>query len=230
MIKFVFFDRDGTLTKNSEKWAQLRRDKFLEWSGKSLDESDEFFTKHFQKVLHGGYPFVPYKTVDQELLFFRQWFLSVFEEYGITEQTEERADFLTEQLWYLRKELYPETLEVLNYFKEHGYRMGVIGDCPPSLELSLEQCGIHGYFEVFAASSLVGIGKPNKGIFDWAIKQANVKMEECLYVDDCQEEAVAASNYGMKSFWLDRSKEHSGEWIVHDLLKLIEYEKKVHKE
>lgn len=225
MIKCVFFDRDGTLTRNSEEWMQLRREKFLEWSGKPLDESDEFFMKHFEKVMHGGFPFTPYKTVEQEFSFFRQWFLSAFKEYGITEHAEERADFLTEHLWYLKKELYPETLEVLDYFKTHGYKMGVISDCPPSLEFTLEQCGIHDFFQVFAASSLIGIGKPNKGIFDWAVSKANVRFDECLYIDDCQEEALAAGNYGMKSFWLDRSKEHSGEWIAHDLLKLIEYEK-----
>ena len=115
-------------------------------------------------------------------------------------------------------------MEVLRYFKTRGYSMGVISDCPPSLELTLRQCGIHAFFQVFAASSLVGIGKPNKGIFDWAVGKANVEFEECLYVADAQEEALAASDYGMKSFWLDRSKEHSGEWIAHDLLKLIEYE------
>jgi len=224
MIRFVFFDRDGTLTKDSMEWTQLRRDKFLEWSGKPLDESDEFFSRHFQRVLHQGHSFAPYKTVEQEMLFFRQWFLSAFEDYGITEHVEERANYLTEHLWYLKKELYPETLGVLSYFKERGYGMGVISDCPPSLELTLRQCGIHDYFQVFAASSLVGIGKPNRGIFDWAVNKANVKMRECLYVDDCKEEATAASDYGMQSFWLDRSKEHSGEWIAHTLLGLVEYE------
>ena len=228
MIRYIFFDRDGTLTRNSEEWMQLRRDKFLEWSGMPLDESDEFFMKHFLKVRHGDYPFAPYKNVEQELLFFRQWFISAFEDYGITENTEERADFLTEHLWYLGKELYPETLEVLEYFRVRGYGMGVISDCPLSLELTLKQCGIHDYFQVFAASSLVGIGKPNKGIFDWAVGKAGVKMEECLYIDDAEEEAIAAGKYGMKSFWLDRSKSHSGEWIAHDLHKLIEYEKTIH--
>lgn len=225
MIRYVFFDRDGTLTRNSEDWMQLRREKILEWSGKPLDESDEFFMKHFDQVYNGDYPFSHHKTVEDELLFFKQWFLSVFEEYGITEYTEERADFLTEHLWYLKKELYPETLEVLRYFKTRGYKMGVISDCPPSLELTLKQCEIHDYFKVFAASSLIGVSKPDKGIFDWAVGKAEVEFEECLYIDDCREEAEAAREYGMQSFWLDRNKEQSGEWTAHDLLKLVEYEK-----
>jgi putative hydrolase of the HAD superfamily len=227
MIRCVFFDRDDTLTSNSEESVRLRRAKFLEWSGKPLDESYEFFMKHFLKVRNGGYPFAPYKSVEEELLFFRQWFLSAFEDYGITERAEERADFLTEHLWYLDKELFPETLEVLGYFKMRGYRMGVISNCPPSLELTLKQCGIHDFFQVFAASNLIGIDKPEKGIFDWAVTQANATFEECLYVDDMPEYALAARNYGMKSFWLDRSREHSGEWIAPDLSRLIEYAKTV---
>lgn len=51
--------------------------------------------KHFKKVLHGGYPFSAYKTVEQELQFFKQWFLSVFEELGIVEDVEEKADFFS---------------------------------------------------------------------------------------------------------------------------------------
>ena len=99
MIKCVFFDRDGTLTRDSEERMRLRREKFLEWSGMPLDESYEFFMKHFMKVRHGGYPFAQCDTVEHELLIFRQWFLSAFEDYGITEHAEERADLLTEHLW-----------------------------------------------------------------------------------------------------------------------------------
>lgn len=145
----IFFDRDGTLVYNDPTWEDLRVRKIKEWSGRELDTSDRFFMKIFCRVMDGGFPFAPYQTVEQELQFFKQWYLFVFDELGITDKKQERADFLVEHLWYLKKQLYPETLQVLDYFKHRGYQMGVISDSPPSLELTLLHCGIHSYFYLF---------------------------------------------------------------------------------
>jgi hypothetical protein len=60
--------------------------------------------------MQGGGAYVPYKTVEQELAFFRQWYMLVFDELGITEKRAERADYLVAHLWYLKKQLYSETI------------------------------------------------------------------------------------------------------------------------
>ena len=174
----IFFDRDGTLTRNSPDWEELRRDCLSRWSGRPFQDSEEFFMRNFRRVLNGGFPFAPYHNVDEELQFFRQWYLFAFEELGITENIEERADFLTEHLWYLKKEPYSETEEVLRYFQKKGFRIGVISDCPPSLELSLRNCGLHDYFTSFTASSLVGAGKPSPIIFQAALTAQDVSASE----------------------------------------------------
>jgi HAD superfamily hydrolase (TIGR01549 family) len=221
--KAIFFDRDDTLTMNDPEWERLRIQKLEEWSGRSFDTSHEFFVKMFERVMQGGFSFAPYKNVEQELAFFRQWFLFVFDELGITEKREERADFLTEHLWYLKKKLYPETTEVLGYFKSHGYKMGVISDCPPSLELTLQNCGIHDYFTSFTASSLVGAGKPNPIIFNAALNAQNVAAAESIYVDNYELEATGAREQGFTSFHLDRSGEQSGKWVIYNLRGLVDF-------
>ena len=144
--KAVFFDRDGTLVRGDREWNLFRDRSLEEWSGKKFDSSYDYFMKFFDKVNQGGFPFAPYKTLEDELAFFRQWYLYVFEDMGITEKTAERADLLVDRLWYLKKHPYAETVEVLEYFRTKGYKMGVISDCPPSLELTLENCGLHQLF------------------------------------------------------------------------------------
>ena len=151
--KAVFFDRDGTLVRGDPEWTRFRDEHLEQWSGRKFDSSYDYFMKFFEKVERGGFPFAPYKTVDQEMDFFRQWYLYVFEDMGITEKTAERADMLVEKLWYLKKHPYPETVEVLEYFRGKGYKMGVISDSTPSLEMTLEACGLHRYFTSFTASS-----------------------------------------------------------------------------
>ena len=78
--------------------------------------------------------------------------------------------------------LFPETREVLEYFRGRGYKMGVISDTSPSLEYTLEQLGIAKYFDSFTASP-VGAGKPSPVIYQAAL-DSGVRAEESLYVDD----------------------------------------------
>ncbi|MGI5893307.1 MAG: HAD family hydrolase [Candidatus Merdivicinus sp.] len=219
----IFFDRDGTLTQNDPEWENLRIRCLTEWSGKPFADSEDFFMRNFQKVIQGGFQFAPYQTVEEELLFFRQWFLFAFQELGITEKTTERADFLTEHLWYLKKQPFPETEEVLQYFQSHGYKMGVISDCPPSLEMTLKTCGLHRYFSSFTASSLTGAGKPSSIIFNAALRAQGVTAKESIFVDDTKSEADGAREQGFSSFWLDRTEKNNGIFIIHNLLDLISY-------
>jgi putative hydrolase of the HAD superfamily len=223
-FKAIFFDRDGTLVRGDPEWTRFRNQNLEQWSGRKFDDSYDYFMKFFQKVLAGGFPFVPYHTVDQELAFFRQWYLYVFEDMGITEKNAERADLLVEKLWYLKKHPYPETVDVLEYFKNKGYKMGVISDCPPSLELTLEGCGLHRYFTSFTASSLVGVGKPDPAIYQAALAAQGVAAEESLYVDDCPPEADGARALGFASFLLDRSESQpESEWRIHNLRELVNF-------
>lgn len=219
----IFFDRDGTLTMNDPSWEKLKKDKLEEWSQKPYNETFDFFTKHFEIVKNAGYPFSHYKNVDQELQFFKQWYLSVFEDIGIIDQIEERAEFLINHLWYIKKQLYPETIKVLEYFKNKGFKMGVISDCPPSLEMTLKNVGIHNYFTSFSASSLVGAGKPSPIIFNDALNKLGVRAEECIFVDDTKNEADGAREQGFTSFYLDRTGECKEEWTIKSLDELIDF-------
>ncbi len=222
--KAIFFDRDGTLVHGDHEWIQFRDQCLEEWSGKKFDSSYEYFMKFFEKVNAGGFPFAPYKTVEDELAFFRQWYLYVFEDMGITEKTGERADLLVEKLWHLKKHPYEETVEVLEYFQGKGYKMGVISDSSPSLELTLENCGLHSYFTSFTASSLVGADKPDPIIYNAALAAQGVTAEESLYVDDYPPEADGARALGFTSFLIDRKgAQPASPWRIENLRELVEF-------
>ena len=222
--KAIFFDRDGTLVRGDHEWVAFRNDKLRKWSGQAFDSSYDYFMKIFERVQKGGFPFAPYKTVEQELDFFRQWYLYVFEDMGITEKAAERADLLVDKLWYLKKHPYPETVDVLEYFKNKGYKMGVISDSPPSLEMTLEGCGLHQYFTSFTASSLIGAEKPDPAIFNAALAAQGVTAEESLYVDDYPPEAGGARALGFTAFLIDRNESQpASEWRIHNLRELVNF-------
>ena len=105
--KAVFFDRDGTLVRGDPEWTAFRNNCIKEWSGKNLNNSYDYFMEVFNRVLKGNFPFAPYHTVEEEMAFFKQWYLYVFDDLGITEKRSERADMLVEKLCYLKKLPYP---------------------------------------------------------------------------------------------------------------------------
>lgn len=121
------------------------------------------------------------------------------------------------------RELYTETMEVLRYFKSHGYKIGVISYTSPSLQKSLEVLGVDPYIDSYTYSDLVGVMKPDPKIYQAALDSLNVEAKESIYVDDYAIEADGARNMGFTSFYLDRNKESHGQWVIHNFKELIEY-------
>ncbi len=224
--KAIFFDRDGTLTyfdKNKEKW----RDNIIEeWSGKTFELPYEKMMKLFNMASEGKKPW--YKTIDDERNFFKRYYEFLLVEEGVVVNIEERAEILFNELWCNGdRKLFPETIEVLEYFKSKGCKMGVISDTSPSLEYTLQQLGIAKYFASFTASSLVGAGKPSPIIFNAALTAQGVTAEESIYVDDYEPEADGAREQGFTSFWLDRDGSNDNKWKITNLKQLIEFVEKI---
>lgn len=221
-FKAVFFDRDGTLTcfnREKERW----RDNIIEqWSGRPFELLYDKMMALFTEASGGKSPW--YTCLDDEREFFRRYYRCLLYGEGVRERLEERGDLLLGELWCNNdRVLYPEVRGVLEELKSQGYKMGVISDTSPSLEYTLRQLGVGDYFSVFTASSLVGAGKPSPVIYNAALSAMGLSARECVYVDDCKEEADGAGALGFSSFWLDRSGGASGDGIISDLTGVTEF-------
>ncbi len=224
----VFFDRDGTLTYFNPSKKTWRDETISGWSGTPFELDYEKMMALFRLAAEDRRPW--YRNVEEERAFFLRYYRHLLAGEGVTEKLEERAALLHDALWCNNDRLlYPEAMEVLDYFKARGYQMGVISDTSPSLELTLRQLGLGEYFTSYTASSLVGVGKPDPRIYNAALKAQGVKAQDCLYVDDTLEEADGARALGFTSFYLDRSGQAQGEWVISDLTQMIDFiEGRVH--
>lgn len=222
--KAIFFDRDGTLTMNDpEMDIELNR-RYKELSGVELDLPYDRFIKFFNKAHEQVKPYIPYRTINDEILFFTDFYELLLIDDGVKENLKEKAKYLGEKLWYVYKKPFDEVIEVLEYFHSKGYVMGVISDCPPSLEYSLELIGLSKYFSSFTASAIVGVGKPDPRIYQYALDKEGLKAEDCLYVDDTPNEVDVARNMGMTSFHIDRKgKYQKTQWTITNLKEIIGY-------
>jgi putative hydrolase of the HAD superfamily len=218
--KAIFFDRDGTLTKRKDEVLKREREMIEKWSSKPFVLDYDRLMRLFDL---SGRPQEGLKSIEEEIEFTKRYYRVLLKEEGVTEDIDKKAESLFQLIWLKNRELYPETMEVLRYFKSNGYKIGVISDTSPSLQKTLEVLGAGKYIDSYTCSDLVGAMKPNPKIYQAALDSLNVKAEESIYVDDYAIEADGARKKGFTSFYLDRKGDKEGQWVIHNLKEVIEY-------
>jgi putative hydrolase of the HAD superfamily len=104
-------------------------------------------------------------------------------------------------LWTYTKPWVAETLALL---QSRGVRMSVISNSDGRVRQQLEACGIIPYLETVFDSHVVGIEKPDPGIFLHALGQLGLAAADCLYVGDFYHaDVVGANRAGIASVHLD---------------------------
>ena len=105
--------------------------------------------------------------------------------------------------------LFSDVEDTLIRLRSRGLRLGVLSNFPPHLEDTLRQHGIHGYFDFFVVSSLVGLEKPDPAIFELAIERAGSPRQTILYVGDSPDDDIAAAAaVGLPAILIDRHDRH----------------------
>lgn len=219
--KAIFFDRDGTLTYGNKEKLTWYRETVEEWSQRkfALD-----YAKMMMLFDRAGYPKEGLKSIEQEKDFWKRYYEVLLKNEGVVSSLKEKAELLFAELWCNNdRDLYDEVIDVMKYFKHRGYKIGVISDTSPSLQITLEQLGLGKYIDSYTCSDLVGAMKPDPVIYNSALKSLNVSAEESLYVDDYDVEADGARALGFTSFHLKRTGQKESEWEINSLKEIVEY-------
>ena len=205
--KAVFLDRDGTLSTTDAAKAALRDRAIGQLIGDAAFAlTPDAHMAAFWRVREEPGTW-PVNTLPREAVFWQRWYAHILQDHGAAGDLDALAASLYQRFRYHEMmQPYPEAVPVLEALRAHGYRLGVISDTFPSLELSLRAMGIAHFFDAFTASSIVGAGKPDPAIFQAATAALRVRPEECVFVDDCLEEADGARAQGFTAFHLDRER------------------------
>jgi putative hydrolase of the HAD superfamily len=101
--------------------------------------------------------------------------------------------------------LYPEVPNVLSSLRAEGYRLGVISNWEPRLELLCRNHGLVDDFEFVLASEAEGYAKPGPHLFRRALELACVEAGEAVHVGDSYEhDVLGATAVGLNAILLDR--------------------------
>ena len=83
------------------------------------------------------------------------------------------------------------------------YKIGIIANQEFGTEKRLIDFGIRKYIDVIVASAEEGVAKPDKRIFEIALKKAGCKAENAVMIGDrIDNDIIPAKKMGMKTIWI----------------------------
>ncbi|MFA2809445.1 HAD family hydrolase [Bacillus mycoides] len=96
------------------------------------------------------------------------------------------------------------TILFLNHIKRH-FKVGIITNGSTQRQKAkIINTGLNEYFDTIIISEEVGFSKPDKRIFELALKKLNVQPENTLFVgDDLEKDIAGCQNANIKGIWFN---------------------------
>lgn len=173
-VKAIFFDFDDTL--QSRKGAyRLYCEEFLSKYFPNISEKERLIKlDEMEEYVDGGYK-------DREVYFPELIDLWKWENHPELQELYDSFNYdFGKHIVMLEG-----AIDVLKEIKKRGYILGCVTNGVSSLQnIKLDTAGIRDMFDVVVVSGDIGIYKPDRRIFDEAVRRAGVKNEEALFVGD----------------------------------------------
>ncbi len=213
----VFFDVGGTLA-----WAEPSADEIwarsLEEHGHRVSPADvrlgagaagpeinrEDIIRAFREVLNGFDAPFP-RTKEEQRAYFRRFDTLVLESLDIP-PGDDILDTVSRRFEEdLALHLFDEVRSTLEALRSQGFRMGVISNATHDLPDRLDRLGLTPYFEAVTYSYEVGFEKPDRRIFETALRRLAVEAEDAVHVgDNYDADILGARSVGITPALLSR--------------------------
>ena len=187
--RHIFFDLDHTLwdfEANSRNTLEHLH-QTLDLSAKGIDDFDRF---HKQYLEHNERLWERYRKgfIKQEELRVKRMWLSLLD-FKIADEALARTlsvQFLA--LLPTRKQLFPNTREILEYLKEKKYTLHIITNGFEEVQHhKLQAAELAPYFDQVITSEKANALKPHRAIFDHALEMSGADLSESIMIGDSME-------------------------------------------
>jgi putative hydrolase of the HAD superfamily len=212
----VFFDLDHTLwdfeTNSKETLYDLYHELQLHNAG--IPEFEHFHsTYHHHNTIFWDRFRKGYIT-REELRWKRMW--RTLLEYKVTNEKLARA--LSERYLEIlptKKNLFNDTMEILDYLKGKGYPMHLITNGFEKTQYAkVRNSGLEPYFTHIITSEAAGIMKPHVAIFEYAVKVAGTTASDSIMIGDTLDADIeGGNNAGMDTVYFNPLVPASGKII-----------------
>lgn len=201
----IFFDLDNTLwdfEKNSRN-AMLEAFRFLRLE--TFAEFDVFF-KIYSRHNHALWQSYRNKLVGKKELI-RLRFQNTFDEMEINGFNADEMNTLYLNEMPKQKELNEGVIDTLNYLKTKRYNLNIITNGFKEVQQKkIETSGLKPYFNKIFVSEEIKSPKPDRRIFEYAIKSVNAKKVNSIMIgDDLDVDVMGAIKYGIDAVYFQRN-------------------------
>ena len=207
VIKAVLFDLGGTLIKTSP--VPIIFERILSSHGiRAKGNVDEAFLDEVAKGMaddHG----LPYRE------FWRIYNGKILRKMGVSGNLENLADTVSDEWWgHADLELFPEVEGTLLALRKQGLKLGMVTNgFRKDVDDIFQRVSLSDKFDVAVGVDDVGVGKPDRKIFMYALEKLSINPREALFVgDNIELDYRGAENSGLKPLLIDRDNKVSGEY------------------
>lgn len=223
----VFFDLDHTLwdfeTNSRETLHDLYHE--LELSAMGIPAFDDFHeTYHHHNTIfwdrfRKGY-------ISREDLRWKRMWRTLLDYKVANEPLARKLSERYLEILPTKKNLFHDTLEILDYLKGKDYPMHLITNgFEKTQHAKLNHSGIHHYFTHVITSEQAGIMKPHVAIFEYALEKAGTTAAAAIMIGDTLDADIeGANNVGMDSAYFNPAVPPDGKikptFVINNLAEL----------
>jgi putative hydrolase of the HAD superfamily len=202
----LFFDLDHTLwdfeLNSKETMQELYSTHHIAALG--ITDFDAFFNIY---TAHNHRLWDRYSKgfIKQEELRWKRIYLSLLDFKIANEQLSKDMSVEFLKILPTKKKLFPHTIEILNYLTEREYKMHLITNGFESVQFQkIKNAEIAHFFTEVITSEASNSLKPNKEIFEFALKTANATLSESIMIGDNETADIQGGiNIGMDTVFVN---------------------------
>ena len=204
--KDLFFDLDHTLwdfeTNSKETIQELYATHHLAELG--IDDFDGFYST-YSAHNHRLWDRYTKGFIKQEELRWKRVYLSLLDFKVANEPLAKEMSQAYLEILPNKKHLFPYTIEILEYLKQKDYKMHLITNGFESVQFKkIKNSGLHDYFIEVITSEASNSLKPQKEIFEYALKNANATVAESIMIGDNESADIQGGiNMGMDTIFVN---------------------------
>lgn len=222
-IKHVFFDLDHTLW-DFDRNSKLTFQQIFEEQNITLSIQD--FLKVYMPINLEYWRLYREDKIQKEDLRYKR-LKDTFDAINFEVQDELINRIAEDYIKYLPNYNYliDGTKEILEYL-ESKYKLHIITNGFEEVQnLKIEKSGIKKYFREVITSESVGVKKPNKKVFEYALSKVNIEASKTIMIGDSYEaDVLGGLNAGMLAIYFSpEKKQENGVLTINSLIELKQY-------
>lgn len=225
-IRTIFVDLDDTIwdfTANSKVALKAVYERY------QLDNqcSYDVFIKEYLLINEQLWSLYHHGKIEKDFLK-RERFRASFDRCGIICEYPERFDYDYLETIVTLKKIVAGAPKLLQHLKKRG-SVNVLSNGFANLQFrKLQSAGLDRYIDLMVLSDDIGVTKPDKRLFDYALEKAKANAETTLMIgDNYDADILGAYNAGWKTIFFNRRGEsienNVADLVVQSLEEIIPY-------